>query len=164
MCNDLLTKTIDFLRELATVVDYFFHRLCLKCFGSQGPNKEARATCWNIVKTLSMCLFYELRAMRVVTEDTFNHPDRSNEIYLWGVLQAHLVMLEFVKENFTGHPKLHPQVVMFILDTMVPWVDIEGFSAACANLGTIPMTVQKLTASVDDFDSCLGDFESTAGL
>ena len=46
--------------------------------------------------------------MRVVADDAFNHPDRANEIYLWGVLQAHQVMLEFVKENFTGNPKFHP--------------------------------------------------------
>ena len=32
--NDLLTKTTDFLRELSTVVEDLYHRLCLKCFGS----------------------------------------------------------------------------------------------------------------------------------
>ena len=53
---------------------------------------------WNIVTTLLVCLFDELRA-RVVEEDVFNHPDRANKIYLWGVLQAHWVMLEFVKQN-----------------------------------------------------------------
>ena len=30
LCNDPLTKTIDFLREVATVVEDFYHRLCLK--------------------------------------------------------------------------------------------------------------------------------------
>ena len=33
MCNDLLTNTIGFLRELATVVEDVYHRLCVKCFG-----------------------------------------------------------------------------------------------------------------------------------
>ena len=30
--NDLFTKKIDFLRELATVVVDFYHRMCLNCF------------------------------------------------------------------------------------------------------------------------------------
>ena len=78
------------------------------------------ATCWNIVTTLLVCLFDELRVVRVVAEDAFNHPDIANKLYLWGVFQAHRVMLDFVKENFTGHPKFHPQMVMFILEKMVP--------------------------------------------
>ena len=53
-------------------------------------------------------------------------------------------MLEFVKEKFTGHPKVHLQMVMFILETMVPRLEVEGVSAACANARTLPVTVQKL--------------------
>ena len=34
LCNYLLTKTIIFLKELATVVEDFYRWLCLKCFGS----------------------------------------------------------------------------------------------------------------------------------
>ena len=32
LCNDLLTKTINLLRELAMVVEDLYHWLCLKCF------------------------------------------------------------------------------------------------------------------------------------
>ena len=73
-------------------------------------------------------------------------------------------MLEFAKENFTEHLKLHPQAVMFILETMVPRVDIEGVSTACTNVRTMPVTVQKLASSVDAFDSRLCDLEATNGL
>ena len=73
-------------------------------------------------------------------------------------------MLEFLKENFTGHPKLLPQMVMFILDTMVPRVKLEGVSTACENVSTLNVNVQKLASSVDAFDSCLCDLEATAGL
>ena len=73
-------------------------------------------------------------------------------------------MLEFVKENFTGHPKFHPQIVMFISETMVPQVELEGFSAACANVRTLPVTVQKLASSVDAFYSRLRSLVSTSGL
>ena len=96
------------------MVEDLYHWLYLKCFGSRSPNKEAMATCWNIVTTLLVCLFDELHAARVVAEDAFNYPDRANEVYLWGVFQDHPVMLDFLKEKFTGHPKFHPQMVMFI--------------------------------------------------
>ena len=83
--------------------------------------------------------------MRVAEEDAFNHTDIANGIYLWGVFQDHRVMEEFAKENFTGHPKFHPQMVMLILEKMVPKVELEGVSAACANVSALPVTVQNLT-------------------
>ena len=82
--------------------------------------------------------------MRVVAEYAFNHPDRDNELYLWGVLQDHRVMAEFVKEKFTGNTKFHPQMIMFVLKTMVPRVDLECVSAACTNVSTTPLIVRNL--------------------
>ena len=79
--------------------------------------------------------------MRVVAEDDFNNTYIANKLYLWGVLQAHRVMTEFVKEIFTGHPKFHPQMVMFILETMVPRVELEGLSTAHTNVSALPVTV-----------------------
>ena len=51
----------------------------------------------NIVTNPFLCLFDELRAVILVVEDVFKHTDRNNELYLWGILQDHPVMLEFVK-------------------------------------------------------------------
>ena len=75
-------------------------------------------------------------------EDDFNHPGRANELFLWGLLQAHRVMAELVKEYFTKHPKFHIQMVMLILETMVPQVELEVVSVACANVGALPVTSQ----------------------
>ena len=73
-------------------------------------------------------------------------------------------MVEFVKANFTGRPKLHTQMVMLILDMMVPQVEFEGVSATCANVSALPVTVQNLASSVDAFYSCLHALEAIAGL
>ena len=70
-------------------------------------------------------------------------------------------MAEFVKENFTGHPKFHPYMVMFVLDKMVPRVDLEGVSAACTNFSDMSVTVQNLASSVNAFDSRLCALEAT---
>ena len=141
-----------------------YRRLCLKCFGSRSPNKEARATCWNIVTTILVCLFYELRAVIVVAEDAFNHPGRANKPYLWVLFQDNWVMLEILKENFAGHPKFHPQMFMFVLEAMVPRVELEGVSVACVNVSTLPVTFQKLASSVDAFDYRLRALEDTSSL
>ena len=53
---------------------------------------------------------------------------------------------------------------MFILDTMVPQVELEGVSTACANVITLPVTFQNLESSVDDFDSRFRALEATASL
>ena len=55
-------------------------------------------------------------------------------------------------------------MVMFILETMVPRVDLESVSAACANFSALSLTVQKIASSVDAFDSCLRALGDTAGL
>ena len=55
-------------------------------------------------------------------------------------------------------------MVMFILETMVPWVDLEGVYAAFENVSTLPVVVQKLASSVDAFDYRLCDLEATTGL
>ena len=73
-------------------------------------------------------------------------------------------MAYFFKDNFTGHPKFHPQMVMFILDTMVPWVELEGVYAACANVSALHVTVRNLASSVDAFDYFLRYLEATDDL
>ena len=73
-------------------------------------------------------------------------------------------MLEFLKKKTTGHPEFHPQMVIFILETMAPQVEIKGVSAACANVSTLPVTVQTIASSVDAFDSRLRALEATTGL
>ena len=55
-------------------------------------------------------------------------------------------------------------MVMFILETMLPRVDLEGVSAACENFSYLSVTVQKLAPSVDAFDSQLCALEATSGL
>ena len=52
---------------------------------------------------------------------------------------------------------------MFILETTVSRVDIEGVSAACANVRALPVTVRNLASSVDAFDYWLCDLEATYG-
>ena len=44
LSNNMLTKQIGFLRELAMVGEDFYQWLCLKYFGYRSPNKEAKAT------------------------------------------------------------------------------------------------------------------------
>ena len=47
---------------------------------------------------------------------------------------------------------------------MVPRAELEGVSAACANVSDLPVTVQTVASSVDAFYSRLCALEATAGL
>ena len=42
-------------------------------------------------------------------------------------------------------------MVIFILETMVPWVEVEGVSAACANFSALLFTVEILTSHWANF-------------
>ena len=68
------------------MVEDLYHRIFLKCSGSRSPKKEAISKCWNIVTTILVCLSNELLDLRIVVEDAFNHPDKSNELYFWDIL------------------------------------------------------------------------------
>ena len=46
-------------------------------------------------------------------------------------------------------------MVISILEPMVTRVELEGVSAACENISTLPVTVQELASSVEEFDSRL---------
>ena len=63
-----------------------------------------------------------------------------------GVFQYHRVMAEFVKGNFSGNPKFHPHMFMFVLETIFPWVDLKGVSVACDNVSALPLTVINLAS------------------
>ena len=54
-------------------------------------------------------------------------------------------------KKISGYPKFHPQIIIFILETMVPWVKLEGVSAACANVSALPFTVKILTSHWEHF-------------
>ena len=99
-----------------------------------------------------------------MVEDSFNRPDRANELYLWGLLQARWVMAKFVKEKFAGNTKFQNPMFMLILYTMVPKVDIEGVYDSCANVSALPLTVQNHALSVGAFYSRLRALEATVGL
>ena len=53
---------------------------------------------------------------------------------------------------------------MFILETMVSLVELEGVSAACVDVSALPLNFQNLASSVDTFYSCLCALEATSGL
>ena len=89
---------------------------------------------------------------------------RSHATNLLGVLQSHWVMAELVKEKFTGYPKFHPKMVMFILETMITRVELEDISAAYANVSALPLIVRNLVLPVDAFNFRVFALEATTVL
>ena len=48
------------------------------------------------------------------------------------------------KGKITGPPKFHPRVVMFVLETMFPQVELGGVSAVCEIFSDLPLTVKNI--------------------
>ena len=55
-------------------------------------------------------------------------------------------------------------MVMFILETTVPRLDLEGVSVTFAYVSSLPFTVQNIELSVDALDSHIHALEATVGL
>ena len=73
-------------------------------------------------------------------------------------------MAYFVKDKFIEHPTSHPQMVLFILETMFPQVELESVSVAYSNFSAQPLNIKHFASSVDVFDSRLRALEATAVL
>ena len=120
-----------------------YRELLIKIAGRENASPEAKKTCWTVVLTLLQVLFTELRKVRVTAEQACDDGDRTNGRYLWAILQAHRVQDEFVKYNFIGHGKFHPEMVKFLLHNMVPRSELERLNGTCQALTGLP---NRLTA------------------
>ena len=159
VCKELLSLTVDFFRKMSSMMSILYRELMVTTFGSDNPSKESKAICWKIVLTLVRVIFRELRKVRVGSEHAYNFPHRANALYLWGILQAHRVMAEFVKTNFREHPMFHPKMIMFLFETSVPKSEIDRVIALVHSVRALPTTVDTITRNINSVKGRMDSFE-----
>ena len=159
LCKELLRASMDFLRKKSTFMSDFYRNLKVTAFGSETPGDAGSKMCWRVVTTCLRVFFQELRSARVVAENAFNYPDRANALYLWGVVQAHRVMKEFVKHNFSEHPAFHPKLLQFLFKTSTPRVEMAKMTTTINGLSGLPATLTALSSSVDSVVSRVNTLE-----
>ena len=159
LCRELMSLTVDFFRKMSSMMSVLYRELMVKTFGSDNPSKESKAICWKIVLTLVKVIFRELRKVRVGSEHAYSFSDRANPLYLWGVLQAHRVMADFVKTNFREHPMFHPKMIMFLFETSVPKSEIDRVIALVTSVRALPTTVDTLMRGLNSVKSRMDTVE-----
>ena len=92
--------------------------------------------------------------MRVGAEHAYSFPQRVNTLYLWGVLQAHCVMAEFVKTNFREHSMFHPKMI-----TSVPKSEIDRVIALVNSVCALPSTVDTISRVINSVKSRMNIME-----
>ena len=89
-------KMIGFFNAKTVIMASLYCQLMVKAFGPENPSKEGKATCWKIVLTLVKVTFKELRKVRVAAKSASNFLEQTNVMCMWGVLQAHHIMEDFI--------------------------------------------------------------------
>lgn len=117
-------QSVAFVHHLSTFIDTFF----LEMSNAAGfKAKEA----WDLVTAVVVKIFSDLRDARAIAQDS-----RGAAGFIWGTLQAHMVMKRFLKHNFKRDPGLNAILVQFILKkkqtdatTMLGGVNIKSLEA-----------------------------------
>jgi len=115
VAHTMLTKSYAFWIALANWIDEFHMKLTIvSCCSSE----EA----WLLVASCVRGVFRELRRVRICAQEAEKIPDRptSCALFLWGSLQAHRVMDQFLIHSFEGHPVITPVINMHLFQHRVP--------------------------------------------
>ena len=154
LCRHLLSKTVTFLRALDTKMRNLYRELLYKSHGSvEDAPEDAKASCWRIVTTLLKVMFKEFRVVRVHAETGYSSKGNENAMYLHGTLMAHKVMEDFMKYEFTGHPKFYPRLIMHIYETSAPRALLTDLKTTvreqARTITTLTSTVRTLQGNLD---------------
>jgi len=111
----LLSKSHSFWIALSNWIDEFHLKLTIVSCCSVD---EA----WLLVASCVRGIFRELRRVRIVAQEAEKLPDKATScaLFLWGSLQAHRIMDEFIVHSFEGHPVITPVINMHLFQHRVP--------------------------------------------
>lgn len=179
VCQELLSRTMIFWRELCAEIAKFYRQLLVTTFGANGPYTDAsKAQCWTVVLKLVRVICSELRKVRLVAEHAWSQGDRATPLYLWGCLNAHRVMQDFKQMSFREHPKFYPKLVLYLFETYVAKHELERLRDASADAlrnttsiesqfaslkrthDSLASKVDSLTSKVDSLVTRMGKVES----
>ena len=137
-CQDLLAKTLTFLEALCTEISSFYRYLLTTTYGvGVTYSAKAEAACWKVtLKSLKTWLeeMWKVRAPAKHAYSSLRDNHEINATYLYGVIQAHGVMVDFKNHGFRRHPKVYPEMVQHIFNTYVTNDDVASSSSTCSRL------------------------------
>lgn len=124
LCLEMLSRMATFWREFCGEIADFYRFLLVSSHGTDNAVPPAiKEQCWSVMLKMVRVFFSCSRKVRLVAEHGWSSPDPTS-MYLWGTLQGHKIMEEFRQYNFHEHPKVYPQIVMFLFKTYVSKADV----------------------------------------
>jgi hypothetical protein len=133
-------QSVSFAHHLTTFIDTFFLEMSN---AARFKGKEA----WDLVTAVLVKVFSDLRDAWAIAQDS-----RGAAGFIWGTLQAHMVMKHFLKHNFKRDPGLNAILVQFILK--------KKQSDATNVLGGI--NIKSLEAQVKKLERDVANLKSTS--
>ena len=85
-----------------------------------------RAECWTVVLTMMSFIWRELWKVRVES-DTVNGSAYNVVMvgqYLWGTLQSHRIMDDFLRAQFQKHPEVASHITLYLFEHRSPIVEV----------------------------------------
>ena len=99
-------------------------------------------------------IWRELRKVSVESEAAYgyNNPTYMVVKYLWGTLQAHMVMDDFLWTQFYQHPEVAPHITLYLFEHRSPWFEVSALKqileAQVKTLNQMEKTCKELRARV----------------
>jgi hypothetical protein len=103
LARECYMVSVAFARGLVTFIDMFYLDMC-----NAAGFKETEA--WDLTTAVVVKIFTDLRDARSIAQDSTGATG-----FVWGTLQAHMVMARFHQHDFSRDPGLNAILVQFIL-------------------------------------------------
>ena len=100
-------------------------------------------------------IWLELRNFRAEAETVYGSDKPAEMVgqYLWGTLQEHLVMGDFLWTQFHQHPEVDPHITLYLFGHVFPQVEVSALKniveAQSKTLNQIYKTCKELRDRVD---------------
>jgi hypothetical protein len=116
-----------------------------KSLVARGGTKEA---CWGLICHRVRAIFWDLHKARIAGRGSFLGSDRASGI-MWGSLQAHRLMQEYLMSDFSAHPKCSHILNIHLHDNVLMKADYK-----------MDMDMDKVKARVVDLEKNLADLHA----
>ena len=93
----------------------------------EGAGAAGKVECWTVVLTMVRVIWRELRKVRVEAETAYGSENPTEMVgqYLWGTLQTHRVMDDFLRTQFCQHPEVDPHITLSLFEHISPLVEVS---------------------------------------
>ena len=80
-----------------------------------------------MVLTMVLVIWQEVSKVRVEADTTYGSNESSVIVgkYLWGNLQAHIVIDDFLRTQFSQHPEVAPQITIYLFEYRAPQMEVS---------------------------------------